>query len=76
MSSRPRFLLTDEMIEYVRRDAEACAERDPRMSRSEKVMHILTLSKQGMPWAGRNHWYEAYDNKSESILWDRYVHES
>lgn len=65
---RPRFLLTDEMLDYVRRDAEVCAESDPKMSDGEQRMHILTLSRQGMPWEGRKHWYEAYENAS-CVVW-------
>ncbi len=71
MSIRPKFLLIDEMIEYIRLDAEACAESDPRMSLGEQNMHMLTLSRQGMPSRGRYYWQEAYDNRSESILWEK-----
>ena len=69
---RARFLLTGEMLDYVRRDAELCAESDPKMSDGAQRMHILTLSRQGMPWGGRKHWYEAFANKSNSVLWERY----
>ena len=69
---RPRFLLTGDMLDYVRRDAEACAEVDHLMSRGAQRMHILTLSRQGMPWDGRKHWYEAYENASCAVWRERY----
>jgi len=72
---RARFLLTDEVLDYVRRDAEACAESDPKMSDGAQRMHILTLSRQGMPWEGRKHWYEAYENVSHAIWRERYKNE-
>lgn len=68
---RARFLLTGEMLDYVRRDAEVCAEVDHRMSDGAQRMHILTLSRQGMPWEGRKHWYEAYENASCAVWRER-----